>query len=352
MLLDTTCFWRTQLKLRSIFMAVLAVVGLAGLTLWRLADHDLGRRASESFEFTTAGHLLTGTLWLPDEIPHAAIVLVHGDGAQDRTSFGGYAPLINAFLDRGIAVAAWDKPGVGSSGGNWLLQSMGERTDETRAALQLLKTRLEGVSVGAVGFSQAGWVLPGLSQSDADFLVLIGAAVSWQDQGRYYTRTRLAQEGLSPNEIDRTIADQDRENERIFGSDASVTDAPDNMLPDRWRFIQQNRSANSREELSRFDIPIFAIWGADDLNVDAEQDSTIYRELLIEHDARTKILVWPDATHGLLRSTAYNWQLTEDWSWMAKLRFIAEGRHAFAPGALGAIIDWIDARSREDGSPQ
>ena len=130
----------------------------------------------------------------------AVVALVHGDGTQDRTSFGGYAPMINALLERGIAVASWDKPGVGSSGGNWLHQSMPDRTAETRAVLHLLAASFEGVPIGALGFSQAGWVLPSLSPQDADFLVLVGAAVSWQDQGAHYTAVRLRQEGLEPEE--------------------------------------------------------------------------------------------------------------------------------------------------------
>ncbi|WP_260081260.1 alpha/beta hydrolase family protein [Phaeobacter inhibens] len=124
--------------------------------------------------------------------------MVHGDGPQDRVSGGGYAPLINVFLDQGIAVASWDKPGVGASGGNWLHQSMADRASETSAALSLLNQRFDDMALGAVGFSQAGWVLPQLTRRDADFLVLVGPAVSWQDQGDYYTRVRLAQDGLDP----------------------------------------------------------------------------------------------------------------------------------------------------------
>ena len=338
------------MKLRLILVAGGLAAGLISLALWRLADHDLEWRHSEGFEFSAAGQSVSGTLWLPDGRALAAVVLVHGDGAQDRTAAGGYAPLINSFLDRGIAVAAWDKPGVGASEGNWLLQSMEERTAETRAALHQLTTRLEGIAVGAVGFSQAGWVLPGLSRQEADFLVLIGPAVSWRDQGRYYTRMRLGQAGSSAAEIDQTLAEQARANDRIFGADASPSDAPAAMSPDRWRFIQQNRHADARQHLSRLEPPLFAIWGADDLNVDAPHNAALYQSLLEERAAATKILVWPEATHGLLKAPAYNWQLAQEWSWAAQLRFVAEGRYAFAPGALGAITDWIEERARASDS--
>ncbi len=323
----------------AIVIAIVGAVALAGVVLWRLTDHDLSRRTAERFDFTAFGHVLSGTLWLPDIAPVAVVAMVHGDGPQDRTAAGGYVPMINVLLDRGIAVAAWDKAGTGASGGNWLHHSMADRTAVTRAALSRLKQRFDGLATGALGFSQAGWVLPLLTREDADFLVLIGAAVSWRDQGAYFARVRLASEGLGPSEIDAAMATQEIEDERLFGAGAQRP--PDGMSEDRWRFIRQNREADAREPLSTLDLPLLAIWGAEDLNVDAVRNAAIYREILAKRDVPTRILLWPDATHGLLKAPAYNWQLTEDWSGFAYARFLAEGRHAFAPGALDMIATWI-----------
>lgn len=330
-----------QLNRKTIILAVLALAAVAVLVLWRLADHGLDHRNSESLDFTVSGNRISGTIWLPDKTPAAAVVLVHGDGAQDRTSAGGYAPIINALLDRGIAVASWDKPGVGASGGNWLLQSMQDRTSETRAALHVIKQRLDGVPVGALGFSQAGWVLPPMTRDDADFLVLVGAAVSWKDQGDYFARVRLAGDGLGAQAIEAAISAQNLEDEQVFGPEASAGDAPPGMSPDRWRFISRNRNLDASEALSALDLPLLAIWGAEDLNVDAAGNATIYRDILAGREVPTRVVVWPEATHGLLKAAGYNWQLTEDWSPFAKLRFIAEGRHAYAPGALDMIADWV-----------
>ncbi len=329
------------MKLRAVLVAIVAVAVLAGVALWRLADQDLSRWAAERLDFVASGHAMSGTIWLPDIAPVAVVVLVHGDGAQDRTAAGGYAPIINVLLERGLAVASWDKAGVGASEGNWRHQSMADRTAETRAALRRLKHRFDGIAIGALGFSQAGWVLPPLTREDADFLVLVGAAVSWRDQGVYFARVRLASEGLGPSAIDAAIAAQQVEDERVFG--ASAERAPDGMSQDRWRFVRQNRGADARAPLSTLDLPLLAVWGADDLNVDAARNAAVYRDVLAERDVPTRIILWPDATHGLLKAPAYNWQLVEDWSWFAYARFLVEGRHAFAPGALGMIADWITA---------
>ncbi|WP_175582315.1 S9 family peptidase [Phaeobacter sp. HF9A] len=327
--------------------AIAALLLAVAFAVWRLSEHDLDWRRSTRFDFASDGHAIAGTLWLPNAAPLAAVVLVHGDGAQDRSAAGGYAPLIHAFLDRGIAVAAWDKPGVGASEGNWLDQSMADRCKETRAALHALDMRFDGIALGAVGFSQAGWVLPGLTSADAGFLVLIGPAVSWQDQGDYYTRVRLAREGLEQGAIARVLAEQHQRDDRAFGPDAQASDAPEGMSLDRWQFIRRNRSADAREALAQLDLPLLAVWGAEDLNVDATGDAAIYADLLAAQDDRTRAMIWPEATHGLLKSKAYNWQLVGDWSQFAKLRFILEGRHAYVPGALDMILDWIEHRSRD-----
>ncbi|MEM9584084.1 MAG: alpha/beta fold hydrolase [Pseudomonadota bacterium] len=327
--------------MRYVLTVAVVLTLLTCVGIWRLADHDLDRRLSEPFNFTSDGVSIYGTLWLPNVEPAAIVVFVHGDGPQDRTSDGRYAPLINAFLDRGIAVAAWDKPGVGASEGNWLLQSMSDRTEEARAGLAQLSVRFNGVARGAVGFSQAGWVLPALTPDDADFIVLIGAAVSWQNQGDYYTRMRLSAEGLDPRQIKETLAKQEEEDERIFGADAVDDDRPDRMPVDRWNFIRQNRTADATDDLVHLDIPLLAIWGADDLNVDAQRNAIKYEELLPQNDAHSQVVVWPDATHSLLKSDRYNWQLTEDWSWFAMARFLAEGRYAYASGAIDVINNWI-----------
>ncbi|WP_236687819.1 alpha/beta hydrolase [Jannaschia aquimarina] len=328
-------------------MILLIVAGfglLLAFVLWRLADHDLDRRASEPFAFDVGGSTLAGTLWLPYGPPEAAVVLVHGDGPQDRTGGGGYPPLVNLLLDRGIAVASWDKPGVGASEGDWLDQSMADRTAEARAALAVLRGRLEGIGVGALGFSQAGWVLPALGPGEADFLVLIGPAVSWQAQGDYYTRVRLRRAGASEPEITEALAREAAADAAAFGPAAGPQDAPEGMTPARWRFVRTNRDADANKAFARSTLPILAIWGVDDLNVDAEADAAAYRALVGDKHPATEIRVVPDATHALLKSGPYNWQLAEDWPWHARARFALEGRYAFAPGALRNVVSWIKAR--------
>lgn len=324
------------------------VVAAVVVIMMRLADHDLAAVQSEPFVFFNGESRLDGTLWLPEVPVQAAIVLVHGDGPQDRTSADGYVPFINAMRDAGIAVASWDKPGIGSSTGNWLSQSMDDRAAETGAALQVLQERFEGVRVGAFGFSQAGWVLPKLADDEADFIALVGPAVSWQQQGEYYTRTRLERSdpAMETAAIDAILTQNRERNAHLFGRDAAYDRAalPDGMSEARWGFIQRNRLADARADLGQMSLPLLAVWGADDLNVDAAHDSVVYQTVMERAHPATRLHVVRDATHGLLKAGPYNYQLVSQWPWYAQLQFLWEGRGAYAPGALDLITDWITAR--------
>ena len=337
--------WMKRYRVRLISVVCLIVV-IALVVLARLDTYGLDRRASEPFAFDANGLHLAGTLWLPDQRATAAVVLVYGDGPQDRTSQQGYDPLINALLDAGIAVVSWDKPGIGDSPGNWLSQSMADRYVNARSALSALRNKLQGIPVGALGFSQAGWVLPRFASGEADFLVLVGGAVSWQRQGDYYTRTRLQRTGMSERDIDTTMAEMAAADERLFASSqVPPVTLLDGISPERWAFVRRNLHEDATRALKKLDIPLLALWGADDLNVDPEVNPTLYRKTVGGNHPANRIEVIPDATHGLLRAAPYNAQLTSEWSWFTTMRFLMEGRHAYAPGALETINEWVHARA-------
>lgn len=294
--------------------------------------------------FAAGGNVLSGSLWLPESDPIAVVVLVHGDGPQDRTSDGAYTPLVNVLLDHGIAVASWDKPGVGGSSGNWLDQSMADRAQEASAALKALAGAVGDLPRGALGFSQAGWVVPKLSAKEADFILLVSPAVSWERQGRFYTRRRLERVGEPRPAIDLALARDAERNDRLFGADARFDEAtaPDGMSRDRWEFVRRNRAADATADLAELDIPTLAIWGQEDVNVDAAADGAIYRAVLSARHPANRMVVIPDATHGLLKAGPYNYQLPSQWPLWPKGRFLLEGRFAYAPGALDEITRFIE----------
>ncbi|MGH1444886.1 MAG: alpha/beta hydrolase [Cognatishimia sp.] len=343
---------RSKRPRASLRVGIALAVTILTVFFWRAMDHDLERLAQVPLAVMAGNTDISGTVWLPRTPPLAVVALVHGDGPAERGSGGDYAPIINAMVDAGIAVASWDKPGIGQSGGNWLDQSMEDRATELRAALDELRHMFPDLKVGAMGFSQAGWVLPRLRRDEADFLLLVGAAVSWQSQGDYYTRTRLGIAGHTEAEINRALEREERDDERIFGPHATPERAPDGMTTDRWAFIRRNRFEDARTYLPGLDIPLLALWGDKDLNVDAARDSATYESIAGTADLPIGTHRIANATHGLLRASAYNWQLPDQWSWAARLRFFVEGRYAYASGALDTVTTWILGQAASPNTPE
>jgi len=331
-----------------ILTSVMLVIGV-GATFWvvrGLSDFDLTGYSIREVLFEIDDAVLSGTLVMPIDATAPPIALiVHGDGAQDRFSDGGYLPLINTLVDAGIGVFSWDKAGVGASTGNWLDQTMEDRADEALAALQAISA-LDDINldqIGFLGFSQAGWVLPRVAnQTVPAFTVIVGGAVSWRDQGTYYSRVRMASEGVAEEVIEQRLADRNLRNDALFGAPAAAPPTTD-MDPARFRFVAGAYWEDSTDFISGMTGPVLAIWGEDDLNVDARSDSATFQEQLMPLTEDRRVVMVPDATHGLLRADLYNYQLPSDWPWYLQYVFLGMGRDAHAQQSLDQIVHWVHA---------
>jgi dienelactone hydrolase len=266
-------------KIIFFFVFVLLIAG----ALWAargLVDFDLGNHEVREVSFTTKDAVLAGTLILPSNVENPPVAItVHGDGPQDRFSSGGYLPIINTLADAGIGVFTWDKAGVGESTGNWLDQTMDDRAVEALAA-RLAIAELDRVTIdqiGFLGFSQAGWVLPKVAnQITPAFTVIVGGAVSWREQGTYYNQVRLAADGVAPQEIAQRLKERIEKDDALFGAPITPT-AQTDMEPDRLRFVANAYWEDSTADISGMQGPVLAIWGEQDLNVDADSDAATFK---------------------------------------------------------------------------
>ncbi len=336
---------KNKIYLCSIALISAAMIWAATWAARGLSDFGLSDHMLRQVSFEIEGAVLSGTLVTPNDITAPPIaIIIHGDGAQDRFSNSGYLPLINTLVDAGIGVFSWDKAGVGKSTGNWLHQTMDDRADEAIAAANAIAT-LEGVDpnrIGFLGFSQAGWVLPRVAKTTAPaFTVIVGGAVSWRDQGTYFSRIEMVTQGIAPDLIESRLLDRTLNYDAVFASMEDPSLAPE-MDPDRFRFVAGAYWEDSTDLIAEMKGPILAVWGADDLNVDAHADSATYRQQLMPLTDARHVLVIPNATHGLLRANLFNYQLVDDWPWYLQYIFIGMGRTAYAENAIVQIADWID----------
>lgn len=175
---------------------------------------------TEDVTFRSAdGTLLAGTLYKPpnDEKRHAATVMLHGSGPQDRD---GYASIIAVLADElaasGRVVLAFDKRGSGGSDGDGDRAGFGVLASDPRAATAYLAKRpeVDPARIGLAGSSQAGWVAAkaiadGASPADVLLLGAAGTALTVAEQNLYNTEVRMRCQGSKEEDI-RLALDQQR----------------------------------------------------------------------------------------------------------------------------------------------
>ena len=89
-----------QYVLTLISVMLIIEIGAAFWVMRGLSDFDLSEHSVRDVSFQLGDTVLSGTLIMPRDVSSPPIaVIVHGDGAQDRFSNGGYFPLVNTLVD-------------------------------------------------------------------------------------------------------------------------------------------------------------------------------------------------------------------------------------------------------------
>jgi dienelactone hydrolase len=167
-------------------------------------------------QFRSGDALLSGTLTVPASPGrHPAVAFVAGSGETTRA----YLPDLQAALVHdGVAVLAYDKRGVGQSGGVYPGESptpgaIDVLARDASAAVRFLarQPEVDRARIGLAGHSQAGWIVPlAASRTPAvHFAVLFSApAVTAGETDLYQTLTGQGEQPQAPTDaaIDAQVA--------------------------------------------------------------------------------------------------------------------------------------------------
>ncbi len=308
----------------------------------------------KAISFLSMEDTLSGYINVPkvqDRKKDILLIFVHGDGKLSNNAFGYYKPIWKTLAKEGIHTMSWDKKGIGLSTGNWLSQSMSDRATEVIDAINYIESdsNYQFSTIGLIGFSQAGWVLPkvAVQSPNVDFIISCSGAINWKKQSNYLTTKRLEGEKRSPeyikaaierNQIEFGLFEQDKTYQDYlkYVNDKNKSNRKSELLTrDRYYFIQKNINADATKELKKVQCPVMAIFGDKDLNVDYLESYQTYRRIFTDTLSMTKI--YPDATHGLLR---YQFFDTSDpgTGFFIKLKLF--GQKAFAKNVLEDICNF------------
>jgi hypothetical protein len=234
---------------------------------------------------------------------------VHGSGPTERA----YLPELHALLLRhGVAVLAYDKRGIGQSGGLYPGESpTPDATDvlarDAAAAARFLRSQpeIDPARVGLAGHSQAGWIMPlaGSRESAIRFLVVFSGPAVTADENDLYQD--LAGEGehpaqLSDAEIDAKVL--------AFGRGG--------IDPIPW--------------IRKLRVPVLWVYGGRDRHVPPGLSERRLEPITREPGRDFTIVDFPKANHALVETTT---GLTSE-----MLR-----SDTFAPGLFARVGDWLRA---------
>ncbi|WP_246169893.1 lysophospholipase [Yersinia canariae] len=163
----------------------------------------------------------------------------------------------------------------------------------------------------------------------ADFAVLIGAAINWRNQGIYYSGQRLKAEGHPMPDILKAK----KHEAQVFDSQFTIQVAtfPCNSQCTRQDFERRNSQADAAKDISAIQTPVLILMGKDDRNVDPDETVAVWAEALPSGTYRC-IKQLPGATHGLLRSEWFDYQLATQWPLWKQGLFLLLGKYSYSPG--------------------
>lgn len=310
---------------------------------WQPAIADDIPYEREEVAFENGAVTLAGTLTLPPgDGPHPAVVLVSGSGPQDRdeslapvSAIKPFRLLADSLTRNGIAVLRYDDRGTAQSTGDYNTSDLYDFASDAQAAIDFLLSRddIDPEQIGIIGHSEGGLVAAMLASGETDlaFLVsLAGPAVGGRDVLLVQNRRLMEAAGATEEQIEAQLGfleqafalldEQDWTAMETLLRDTirkQVEALPDNQraaIGDLDAYLDQVVAAqlptfqsawfasflnyDPTDDWQNVTIPVLAIFGGLDVQVDAEQNAPALEAALeASGNSDVTIVTLPKANH-------------------------------------------------------
>jgi uncharacterized protein len=286
------------------------------------------------------GLCLAGTLTLPAGAgPHPAVLLLPGSGRLDRD--GNTArlrmdlgpALAAALAQHGIATLRYDRRGVGATPGDWRATGFTDNRRDAAAAVRALAGRpdIRTGAVGVAGHSEGAVhaMSLGANAEVAAVVLLAGFACLGEDALRRQARMIVRDLPAFVRPVLRAFAG--RQLARIKATGTDVTRVAGMPVNARW--MRELLTHDSRVDLANIRVPVLAVTGGKDVQVDPADLDEIRR--LVPGEAEVHRIA--DLTHLLRRDPG-----------PASVRsYRRQLRRPIDPGLLAQVSGWLARRLRE-----
>jgi len=284
----------------------------------------------EEITFQSGSFTLVGDLRLPAGTgPFPVVLFVHGDApTANRTMFGMYLPIMERMLKADYAVLSWDNPGAGGSTGMTdRLQLTQQQAQIVMGAIEAMKAHpdVDSGRIGLWGVSMAGWVMPRVLMASDDVAFMICqscGSMSGRDEFVYLTVAQSYCGGVpdeAAGQLENLLADLDeartfdtyegylryREILDELAALGSVT-VPEPVASEA-AWLANNPALefgwSPVEVIAQVRIPVLAIWGERDTQLDPIRAADAYRHALAQAgNPNYRVEVLPGADHLLAPS--------------------------------------------------
>ncbi len=249
----------------------------------------------QEVRFTSGTFHLAGTLATPDwDGPFPGVLLIPGSGQVDRNEnhkklpLNAFREIANHLAEHDIATLRYDKRGVGASDGNYWETGFLDNVSDASSALKCLKAqeRIRPEAVFLLGHSEGALIATKLAADGADVagvVLLSGPARSGEDVLKWQAQQMVrGMRGLNKWLIKllriNVVKTQQKQIDKIKRS-----------LKDWYRvqfivkinakWMREFMAYNPADDLPRIRIPVLAVTGAKDIQVDP-QDLTRMSEIM------------------------------------------------------------------------
>ncbi|MFC2157492.1 alpha/beta hydrolase family protein [Acidobacteriota bacterium] len=314
-------------------------------------------RNREEVSFQSGDFKIVGDLYIPQGGErHPAVVFVHGDGPASRPLSRFTRKIIDGFLETGFACLFYDKPGYGESTGELRRGGLFKnRASILVSAVQFLKEHhiIDPDHIGLWGISQAGYVMPlAVKKSkDISFMIAISCpAMDSVDQSAYLVEKQILCRGYRKDEARKArIYFKQRARARDYKEYLEAAEYLDNnpvIKSLNWggitpedRFSPKEPSSpsffNPIEIIKAISIPVLAIFGDTDTQIDPIQGALAYEKVLKQaRNPFFQVKLFPKANHGIIVSETGCMDEMRD-------RYSSGKSIEYAPGYLELMNEWL-----------
>jgi alpha-beta hydrolase superfamily lysophospholipase len=331
---------------------------------------------TEAFGFDSGGYRLSGFIDAPaTPAPHPAVLLLHDAGPTGVFhGRGDFPKLREAFRSAGLASVVFDRRGSGCSGGRDRgVADLYANADDVLAAVDALRARadIDAERIGLWAPGRGAYVAPmaAARSSAVAFMIVAGApGDTYGNEAAYRVRKNLELEGVPAAEakdIGRDVAQAMAvmAEQKPYDAFESLAEplkrnpymqrlwrvAPD-LFPDPERYTEWQESGaldvNPRRFLPALELPVLAVWGGLDSEVDWQGSLRAYRDAFArDGDGALDTQVFDDADHSICAAS------TGTDSGAAEEQLDPGAECEPAPGYLDAMLAWLRGHGFAADSP-